>query len=75
MNMKNLPVGTKVRTTEMIAVTSTDRAFVFIPAGAEVEITGRYLQMQNDASYAVRGATNADTLGEGIAFHDEIEEV
>ncbi len=75
MNMKNLPVGTKVRLTELVAVTSTDRAFIVIPAGTEVEITTRYLQMQNDASYGVRGTTNAGGTGEGIAFHDEIEEV
>lgn len=75
MNMKNLSKGTKVRTTEMVAVGRDNRAFVFIPAGTEVEITARYLQMQNDASYGVRGVTNAGGIGEGIAFHDEIEEV
>ena len=73
MDMKNLPVGTKVRTTELIGCGTLLGQIAFIPRGAEVVITQVYGPHSDDASYRVEGLTNLDHTGQGIAFHDEIE--
>jgi len=75
MDMRNKKVGDKVRLTELVSCGSLLGMMQFIPNKTEVVIIGAYDAGTVDAAYRVQGPSNLDVLGQGVAFHDEIEEV
>lgn len=75
MDMRYKKVGDKVRLTELVSCGSLIGMMQFIPNGTEVTIIGVYDAGSADIAYRVQGRTNLDILGQGVAFHDETEEV